>query len=59
MFMGMIRIDETLREMERVWEVGSLPGRQSCEQNEAWRQLWQSLQEPTAARAPAHLGVVR
>jgi hypothetical protein len=47
-----------LRELERIWEAGTLPGRQTAEQNEAWRQLWQILQEPTTARAPAHLRLV-
>jgi hypothetical protein len=47
-----------LYELERVWEVGTLPGQQTAEQNEAWRQLWRILQEPTAARAPPHLRLV-
>ena len=45
-----------LRELERVWEAGGLPGRQAAEQNAALCELWRLLQ-PTA-RAPAHLWLV-
>ena len=31
MSLGMIRIDEVMRELERTWEAGSLPGRQDAE----------------------------
>jgi hypothetical protein len=33
MSLGMIRIDDVMRELERAWEVGSLPGRQTAECN--------------------------
>jgi hypothetical protein len=48
-----------LYELERAWEAGALPGRQTAEQNAAWRQLWRSLQQPSTTCAPAHLRLVR
>jgi hypothetical protein len=51
-------IDVIMRALERAWEAGSLPGRQSCEHNAALRELWRLLQQQPAARAPAHLRLV-
>jgi hypothetical protein len=39
----MIQADVILRELERAWEAGSLPGKQSCEQNAALRELRRQL----------------
>jgi hypothetical protein len=44
----MLKVDETLRKLERAWEAGGLPGRQNCEHDAAWRQLWRELQRPPA-----------
>jgi hypothetical protein len=46
---------EFIRGLERVWEAGSLPGRQNCEHNAAWRQLWRELQRPPASEPAAPL----
>jgi hypothetical protein len=47
-----MKIDEVLYELERVWEAGSLPGRQAAEFNAALRALWRDLaQEPPARRS--------
>jgi hypothetical protein len=41
-----------MRELERIWEAGSLPGRQAAEFNAALRQLRRDLaQEPPARRS--------
>jgi hypothetical protein len=48
-----------LRELERVWEAGSLPGRQAAEFNAALRSLQQLLEQQSATHAPAHLRLVR
>jgi hypothetical protein len=48
-----------LRELERAWEAGSLPGRQTAEFNAALRELWQLQQQQPTARAPARLRLVR
>jgi hypothetical protein len=48
-----------LRELERAWEAGSLPGRQRAEFNAALRELWRLLEQQPAARAPAHLRLVQ
>jgi hypothetical protein len=34
-----MQIDEILYELERAWEAGSLPGRQTAERNSIWREL--------------------
>jgi hypothetical protein len=53
-------VTKILRELERAWEAGSLPGRQTAEHNAALRGLWQLLQiqQQPAAGAPAHLRLV-
>ena len=50
-----LQTDEILRALERAWEAGALPGKQSCENNAAWRQLWRELQLPPAGDAAAPL----
>ena len=55
----MLKVDETLRELERTWEAGSLPGRQQAELNAALRELWQDLQRQPTVRAPVRLRVIR
>src|SRR5262249_25059439 len=41
-----------LRELERAWEAGSLPGRQTAERNAALRELLWPLQQQPTTRSP-------
>jgi hypothetical protein len=56
--LGMVDVAVILHELERVWEAGSLPGKQSCEHNAALRELWRELQQQPITPAPAHLRLV-
>lgn len=54
-----VKVDEILRELDELWEAGSLPGRQQAELNAVLRALWQALQQQPPAPAPVRLRVVR
>jgi hypothetical protein len=51
----MMDVAKILYELDRAWEAGSLPGKQSCERSAAWRQLWANLQRPPAGEPAAPL----
>ena len=54
-----MQVDEIQRELEELWQAGSLPGRQAAEFNAVLRELWQELQRQQAVREPVRLRVIR